>query len=53
MATARLAALRPVHLSGLRAARHEAECREEPRAARPVLRRAALLLESQLKLVEL
>jgi hypothetical protein len=37
MATARLAALRPVHLSGRRAARHEAECREEPQAARPVL----------------
>ena len=37
MAMARLAALRPVRLSGLRAERHEAECWEEPRAARPLL----------------
>jgi hypothetical protein len=37
MATVQLAALRPVHLFGLRAARLEAECREEPQAARPVL----------------
>jgi hypothetical protein len=37
IATARLAALRPVHLPGLRAAQHEAECLEEPRAVPPVL----------------
>jgi hypothetical protein len=53
MTTARLAARLPVHLSGLRAARHEAENLEESRAVRSVLWRAAWLRVSQLKSLEL